>query len=329
MKKVRWGILSTAKIGVEKVIPAMQQSAYCDIAAIASRNIEQANAVAEKLNISKAYGSYEELLKDTDIDAVYIPLPNDMHVPWAIKAIAAGKHVLCEKPIALSATQAAELLEVSNQHPHIKVMEAFMYRFHPQWAHAKQLINDGAIGELKSIQSHFSYYNVDPNNIRNKKNMGGGGLMDIGCYCISISRFIFSKEPDSVMATIENDPKTQTDIYTSGILRFSNGTSSFTCSTQLVPYQRVNILGTTARIEIEIPFNAPPDKPTRMWLHTKNNIEETSFDGVDQYTLQGSLFSLAILNNTAVPTPLQDAVNNMKVIDACFKSGAEGQWISL
>jgi predicted dehydrogenase len=207
-------------------------------------------------------------------------------------------------------------------------MEAFMYRFHPQWAHAKQLIKEGAIGELKSIQSHFSYYNVDPNNIRNKKNMGGGGLMDIGCYCISISRFIFGKEPESVMATIEYDTKTQTDIYTSGMLNFTTGTSSFTCSTQLVPYQRVNILGTTARIEIEIPFNAPPDKPTRMWLHTKNNIEETSFDGVDQYTLQGSLFSLAILNNTDVPTSLQDAVNNMKVIDAVFKSGEQGIWVT-
>lgn len=328
MKKVRWGILSTAKIGVEKVIPAMQQSAYCDIVAIASRNIEQAKTVAAKLNIGKAYGSYEALLNDADIDAVYIPLPNDMHVPWTIKAIAAGKHVLCEKPIALSAAQAAELLEATKQHPNIKVMEAFMYRFHPQWAHAKQLINDGVIGELKSIQSHFSYYNVDPNNIRNKKNMGGGGLMDIGCYCISISRYIFDKEPESVMATIEYDAKTQTDIYASGILNFTTGTSSFTCSTQMVPYQRVNILGTTARIEIEIPFNAPPDKPTRMWLHTKNNIEATSFDGVDQYTLQGSLFSLAILNNTDVPTPLQDAVNNMKVIDAVFKSEEQGVWVT-
>lgn len=329
MKKVRWGILSTAKIGREKVIPAMQQSPLCDIAAIASRDMESAQTTAAALRIAKPYGSYEALLNDADIDAVYIPLPNDLHVEWAIKAIAAGKHVLCEKPIALSAVQAVALLEASQQYPHIKVMEAFMYRFHPQWAQAKKLVTEGAIGELKTIQSFFSYYNTDPNNIRNKKHAGGGGLMDIGCYCISISRYIFGKEPKSVFASVQYDSNTRTDNYTSGILNFSNGTASFTCSTQLAPYQRVHILGTEARIEIEIPFNAPPDKPARIWLHKKNGAEEIIFEAVDQYTLQGSLFSLAILNNTDVPTPLTDAVNNMKVIDAFFKSGEEGKWIGL
>lgn len=329
MKKIRWGILSTAKIGREKVIPAMQQSPLCDIAAIASRDTASAQSAADALQIPKAYGSYEALLNDAAIDAVYIPLPNDLHVEWAIKAIAAGKHVLCEKPIALSAAQAASLLEVSQQHPQIKVMEAFMYRFHPQWAQAKKLVTEGAIGELKTIQSFFSYYNVDPNNIRNKKHAGGGGLMDIGCYCISISRYIFGKEPDRVFGSVQYDSNTHTDNYTSGILNFSNGTASFTCSTQLAPYQRVNILGTEARIEIEIPFNAPPDKPTRMWLHKKNGTEEIIFEAVDQYTLQGSMFSLAILNNTEVPTPLTDAVNNMRVIDAVFKSGEEGKWVEI
>lgn len=329
MKKIRWGILSTAKIGREKVIPAMQQSPLCDIAAIASRDAASAKSAADALQIAKAYGSYEALLNDTAIDAVYIPLPNDLHVEWAIKAIAAGKHVLCEKPIALSAEQAASLLEISQQHPQIKVMEAFMYRFHPQWVQAKKLVTEGAIGELKTIQSFFSYYNIDPNNIRNKKHAGGGGLMDIGCYCISISRYIFGKEPESVFGNVQYDSNTHTDNYTSGILNFSNGNASFTCSTQLAPYQRVNILGTEARLEIEIPFNAPPDKPTRMWLHKKNSTEEIIFEAVDQYTLQGSLFSLAILNNTEVPTPLTDAVNNMKVIDAVFESGEEGKLISL
>ena len=329
MKKVRWGILSTAKIGREKVIPAMQQSPLCNIAAIASRDMESAKKTAAALQIAKAYGSYEALLNDADIDAVYIPLPNDLHVAWAIKAITAGKHVLCEKPIAMSAAQAASLLEVSQQHSQIKIMEAFMYRFHPQWAQAKKLVTEGAIGELKTIQSFFSYYNTDPNNIRNKKHAGGGGLMDIGCYCISISRYIFGKEPESVLGSVQYDSKTRTDNYTSGILNFSNGTASFTCSTQLAPYQNVNILGTEARIEIEIPFNAPPDKPTRMWLHKKNSTEEIIFEAVDQYTLQGSLFSLAILNNSEVPTPLTDAVNNMKVIDAVFKSSKEGKWIEI
>lgn len=329
MKKVRWGILSTAKIGREKVIPAMQQSPLCDIAAIASRDLESAKTTAAALQISKAYGSYEALLNDADIDAVYIPLPNDMHVEWAVKAMAAGKHVLCEKPVALSAEQAAYLLEASLQHPHIKIMEAFMYRFHPQWVQAKKLVKEGAIGDLKTIQSFFSYYNTDPNNIRNKKHTGGGGLMDIGCYCISIARYIFGKEPEMVLGNVQYDSNTHTDNYTSGILTFSNGTASFTCSTQLAPYQRVNILGTEARIEIEIPFNAPPDKPTRMWLHKKNGTEEIVFEAVDQYTLQGSLFSLAILNNTEVPTPLTDAVNNMKVIDAVFKSWENQNWVSL
>ena len=327
MKKVRWGILSTAKIAREKVIPAMQQAEFCEVVAIASRNMEQARAVAAQLNISKAYGSYEELLNDTEIDAVYIPLPNHLHVPWALKAIAANKHVLCEKPIALSALQAKELLEAAKQKPYLKVMEAFMYRFHPQWVHAKKLVDEGAVGQLKTIQSFFSYFNTDPANIRNNKEIGGGGLMDIGCYCISLSRFIFNAEPQSVIANIEFDPIMQTDSYASGILHFSTGTSSFTCSTQLASYQRVNISGTAARIEIEIPFNAPPDAPTRIWLHKKDAVEEIIFNAVNQYTLQGDLFSQAIINNTDVPTPLQDAVNNMIVIEAVFKSGEEGKWV--
>ncbi len=329
MKKIRWGILSTAKIAREKVIPAMQQSAFCDVVAIASRSAAQAAAVAAQLNIAVAYGSYEALLDDTSIDAVYIPLPNDMHTEWSIKAMAAGKHVLCEKPIALSAEQAAALLEAANQYPDIKIMEAFMYRFHPQWGHVKKLVTGGSIGELQTIQSHFSYYNVDLNNIRNKQSAGGGGLMDIGCYCISIARFIFGSEPESVLGSVRYNANTHTDNYTSGILNFAHGTSSFTCSTQLMPWQRVNILGTAGRIEIDIPFNAPPDKPTKIWLHTNSGSEEIIFDAVDQYTLQGSLFSLAILHNTAVPTPLEDAVNNMKVMDAVFKSGATGQLVML
>ncbi len=329
MKKIRWGILSTAKIAREKVIPALQQAAFCEVVAIASRDIEQAKALAAQLHINKAYGSYEALLNDAEIDAVYIPLPNHLHVPWAIKAIAVNKHVLCEKPIALSAAQAKELLEAAKQKPHLKVMEAFMYRFHPQWIQAKKLVDEGAVGQLKTIQSFFSYYNTDPNNIRNNKAIGGGGLMDIGCYCISLSRFIFSEEPESVFANIEFDPAMHTGSYASGILNFSTGTATFTCSTQLAPYQRVNILGTTARIEIEIPFNAPPDASTRMWLHKKNATEEIIFDAVDQYTLQGNLFSQAIINDTAVPTPLQDAVNNMTVIDAVFKSEEEGKWVML
>jgi predicted dehydrogenase len=323
MNKIRWGVLSTAKIAREKVIPAMQAGNYCSIDAIASRNIEQATATAALLGIPKAYASYEALLNDAAIDAVYIPLPNHLHVPWAIKALAANKHVLCEKPIGLTAAEAKQLQLAAQQKPQLKIMEAFMYRFHPQWQQAKKLVQQGVIGELKNIQSCFSYYNIDANNIRNQKDAGGGGMMDIGCYCVSLSRFIFNGEPQSVLGNVEFDPVSQTDRIASGILTFINGTATFTCSTQLMPYQRVNILGTNGRIEIEIPFNTPTSTATRLWVHTKNGSEEMIFDAVDQYTLQGDIFSKSILDNAAVPTSLQDAVNNMLVIEAVFKSSAE------
>jgi predicted dehydrogenase len=327
--KIRWGILSTAKIGVVKVIPAMQQGKYCDIAAISSRDLNEAKRVALTLGIPKAYGSYDELLSDSEIDAVYIPLPNHLHVEWAIKAVEAGKHVLLEKPVGLSSKQAEGLIQVSKKKPQLKIMEAFMYRHHPQWQKAKKMVEDGHIGKLKTIQSVFSYYNTDPNNIRQNPDFGGGGLMDIGCYCISLSRFIFGQEPKRVNGIVEFDPIFKTDRMASGILDFSTGTSTFTCSTQLMPFQRVNIFGEKGAIEIEIPFNAPPDKPTRLWLNTTEKTEEITFDICDQYTIQGDLFSKAILDNTEVPTPIEDALNNMLVIEAVFKSSESGLWVNL
>ena len=325
MDKVRWGIISTAEIGAAKVIPAMQNSAYCDIQALASRSLETAKAVAAGLKIPKTFGSYEALLDCAEIDAVYIPLPNHLHVPWSIKALEAGKHVLCEKPIAMSAIEAQKLLDASKKHPGLKIMEAFMYRHHPQWQEARKRVVSGQIGELRTIQSFFSYYNTDPGNIRNMADIGGGGLMDIGCYTISLSRFIFDAEPKKVCGLMEYDPKLEVDRITSAILDFGIGTSTFTCSTQLEPYQRVNIFGTRGRIEIEIPFNAPPDKPCRMWCQTREQIEEISFPVCNQYTIQGDLFSRAILNDTDVPTPLEDAVANMKVIEAVVQS-AKIRW---
>jgi predicted dehydrogenase len=329
MDKVRWGILSTAKIGREKVIPAMQAGKYCDVVAIASRDESHARQEAARLNIPKAYGSYEQLLADADVDAVYIPLPNNLHLHWAIKAIEANKHVLCEKPITLSYAEANKLLEAAEKKPHLKVMEAFMYRFHPQWQRTKKLVVDGAIGELRTIQSIFSYYNVDPQNIRNQKETGGGGMMDIGCYCISLSRFIFDKEPERVCGIVEYDPVLETDRMATAILDFTKGTASFACSTQLTPYQRVNILGTEGRIEIEIPFNAPSEKQTRMWLTTKSAMEEIVFEPINQYTIQGDLLSEAILNDTPTPTDLWDAVNNTKVIEAVIESSNTGGWKQL
>jgi len=329
MKKVRWGILSTAKIGREKVIPAMQKAGYCDVVGIASRNEEQAQSVAKLLNIPKAYGSYEALLNDDSIDAIYIPLPNHMHVEWSIKALNAGKHVLCEKPVGSSLADAERLLKAAQQNPQLKVMEAFMYRHHPQWQYAKKQVADGKIGELKTIQSFFSYYNVDMNNIRNRKDAAGGAMLDVGCYCVSWSRLLFDKEPERVFGVLEYDPQSQTDRLASGILQFSTGISTFTCSTQLMPYQRVNILGSEARIEIEIPCNAPPDKPLRVWIHSKSGSEEVVFDAIDQYTIQGDLFSQAILKDTEVPITLEDSINNMRVIEAVFESSEQNCWKEL
>ena len=329
MTKVRWGILSTAKIGREKVIPAMQGGQYSEIVAIASTNKQRLDEEADRLNIPTRYYTYEELLRDPHIDAIYIPLPNQLHVEWSIKCLDAGKHVLCEKPIAMSSQEASELLTAARQKPHLKVMEAFMYRFHPQWQEAKKLVRNGAVGEMRTVQAMFSYYNVDPQNIRNRPDTGGGGMMDIGCYCISISRFLFEREPARSFGIVEFDPALKTDRLASGILDFGNATATFTCSTQLTPHQRVNIMGTEGRIEIEIPFNAPPDKPTRIWVHTTKGTEEIQFDAVDQYTIQGDLFSKAIIENTPVPTPLEDAVNNMKVIESIFESSKKGSWVNI
>lgn len=329
MKKVRWGILSTAKIAREKVIPAMQAGRYCEITAIASRNIDQVRTIANELSIENAYGSYEELLDDPTIDAVYIPLPNHMHVPWTLKVLKAGKHVLCEKPIALSASEAYLLLEECKQHPELRVMEAFMYRFHPQWIFVKNLVDSGTIGSVGAIQAFFSYYNDDPENIRNKKEAGGGGLMDIGCYCISQSRYILGKEPIAAQGTINYDPVMKTDTLASAILDFGTCKSAFTCSTQLAPAQSFNIYGTKGLIKVEIPVNIPAEQTTRIWLEVDNKREEILFEPENQYTLQGDMFSKAILENDKAPTSLQDALNNMKVIEAIKTSDEKGEWTNI
>jgi len=327
MRKVRWGVLSTAKIGVKKVIPSMQLGDLCEITAIASRMLEKAQTVSRQLHIPKAYGTYEELLSDPEIEVVYIPLPNHLHVPWSIKALKAGKHVLCEKPIALTVTEAKELLDAARKYPKLKIMEAFMYRHHPQWQKTRQLVSEGKIGELRTIQSFFSYYNVDPGDVRNIAEIGGGGLMDIGCYCISLSRFIFGHEPQRVCGIMEYDPQFNTDRLTSGILDFVEGTSTFTCSTQLAPFQRVNIFGTDGFVKIEIPFNAPADKPCKIIFQHGKKTNEISLDIYDQYMIQCDSFSRAVLEDSEVPSPLEDAVANMIVLEALIRSAKNGTWV--
>lgn len=326
-KTLRWGVLSTARIGIQKVIPALQASQHGRVVAIASRELDKARTAARQLEIPTAHGSYEALLADDEVDAVYIPLPNHLHVPWAIKALEAGKHVLCEKPIGMSVSEAQQLLDAAARHPHLKIMEAFMYRHHPQWQAARDLVRDGRIGKLRTVQAFFSYWNVDSENIRNIAAMGGGGLMDIGCYCISQARYVFDAEPRRVMGITELDDTFGTDRLASGVLDFGCGTATFTCSTQLTPFQRVNIFGTEGRIEIEIPVNVPPDHPARLWHQRGQDIQEIVLDACDQYTLQGDVFAQAVFNDQSVPTPLEDAVSNMRVIEALQASAREGTWI--
>jgi len=330
MAKILWGVLSTAKIGWEKVIPAMQKGEHSEIHAIASRDYAKAKNMAEKLGISKAYGSYEELLNNKEIQAVYIPLPNHLHVEWTLNSLKAGKHVLCEKPITMNYKDALYLKKEIKKFPDLKVMEAFMYRMHPQWQKVKKLIEDGRIGRLKNIHSMFSYYNDNPKDIRNQPEIGGGGLLDIGCYCINLSRFIFNSEPVFAYGSIEYDPKLEIDRLVSGVLDFKlnnqtgeKGTATFTCSTQLMYNQLAEIFGTEGKIVIEIPFTPLPDRSCKIIHHRGEQITETEFGACNQYTIQGDQFSLAILNRTEIPTSFEDAVSNMKVIQSVFDSASK------
>ena len=329
MKKVSWGILSTAKIGVEKVIPAIQKGKHSQINAVSSRNIEKAEKTAKRLGIPKAYGSYEKLLEDPEIEAVYIPLPNHLHVEWTVKSLEMGKHVLCEKPIGMNFKEAEHLEREMSKFPDLKVMEAFMYRFHPQWQTTKKLVEERTFGELKNIHSIFSYYNDDPKDIRNQPETGGGGLLDIGCYCISLSRFLFESEPIRVCGVIEYDPKMKIDRLASALLEFERGTSTFTCSTQMAAHSRVEVCGTNGRIEMENPFVPSPESKTKIKHRVGPRTKEIIFEKCNQYTIQGDLFSQAILNDSNVPTPIEDGVANMKVIDKIIESHKKGTWVKI
>jgi len=322
MKTLRWGIMSTARIGMDKVTPAIQKAAGCEVVAIASRDEQQAVAAAAELGIPTAYGGYEALLAADDVDAVYIPLPNDMHAEWTTRAAAAGKHVLSEKPLAMTAAQAEEMLQACEE-AGVKLAEAFMYRHHPSWVEAVRLVREGSIGELQAVQSWFSYYNDDPSNIRNRVEHGGGATMDIGCYNINLSRLLFGAEPTTIKAAVRRDPVMGIDITTSAVLEFpGGGQSTFTCSIRSEGYQRAHIFGTEGRIEIEIPFNIPPDRETRIFVTAGGDppvapaTETMVFAPEDQYTIQAELFARAVLDDTDPVVPAADAVANMRVIEA-------------
>ncbi len=322
MTKVRWGIVSTADIGMAKVTPAIQKGKNCEVVAIASRDEGRAERAADDLGIPASYGSYEALLEADDVDAVYIPLPNDLHAEWTMRSAAAGKHVLCEKPLAMTAAQAEEMVTACRE-AGVKLAEAFMYRHHPSWVEAMKLVHDDSIGDIQAVQSWFSYYNDDPDNIRNRPENGGGAVMDIGCYNINLSRMIFGAEPLTIQAAVHRDPVMGIDTLTSAVLEFPGGRhSTFTCAIRAEPYQRVHIIGTTGRIEIEIPFNIPPDLETRLLLTAGGeppadpDTVTVVFPPSDQYTIQAELFAQAILDDTDVPVPPSDAVANMRVIEA-------------
>jgi predicted dehydrogenase len=330
IEPVRWGVLGTASIAVNKVIPAMQASALCEVVAIASRDGARAREAADDLGIRTAHGSYEALLSDPSIEAVYIPLPNHLHVPWSIRAAEAGKHVLCEKPIGLDAADARRLLEARDRSG-VTIAEAFMVRTHPQWIGVRERVRRGDLGDLRLVACHFSYFKDDPADIRSRREWGGGGLLDIGCYAVHIARWLFDAEPRRVVALVDRDARLDVDILASAILDFGQGRATFTCGTRMVPYQRVQVLGTRGRVEVEIPFNTPPDRSCRIRLDDGRDpvgtgVREMGFDVIDQFTTQGDAVSRAIRGIGPVPVPLEDSVANMATLDALFRSEVSADW---
>jgi len=323
---VRWGILSTANIGVRKVIPGTQEAERCEVVAIASRDGERAARTAAELGIPRAHEGYDALLTDPDVDAVYIPLPNSEHAAWTFAAARAGKHVLCEKPLAMNAAEAEEMVRACATEG-VLLMEAFMYRLHPSWVAVRDLVASGRIGRLRAVQSWFSYFNDDPRNIRNVPEYGGGALLDIGCYSVNLSRMLFGGEPARIEASVTRDPVTGVDVLTAAILEFEDGVATFTCSTRVEPDQRVHVYGTEGRISIGIPFNIPPDRPTEVFVTAGGDppvdphTEVMTFEPADQYAIEAERFARAVLDDEPTPIPPEDAVANMRVIERVFQSG--------
>lgn len=329
MKKVRWGVLGTAKIAREWVVPAMHKAENAELVAVASRSMESASAFAVANNIPQAFGSYEELIHSGEVDAIYNPMPNHLHVPWSLEAIKAGKHVLCEKPLGLDTQDAQRLVDAANAKPELVVMEAFMYRFHPQWIKVRELIDAGELGAIRQVHASFTYFNRDAKNVRNQPGIGGGGLLDIGCYCISVARLAFGKKPVRVNGVLDVDHDFEVDVHASAILDFGDGMATFNCSTQSSSGQLVHIVGDKARLVIETPFYKRDDHPCELILYTQNERRVLPIGHHDHYTKQVEAFSDAVLNGKPAPTPLQDAIDNMQVIDAIFASSENGAWTTV
>lgn len=331
IRKIKLGVLGVADIAIKRVLPAMKNCENCEIYAIASRDIKKANWAADEFKINKAYGSYEDMLNDKDVEAIYIPLPNHLHVEWIKKSLLAGKHVLCEKPLSLNIDEIKELIKLRDEKG-LKVAEAFMVRTHPQWLKTKELIDSGEIGKLELINGFFSYYNVDECNIRNVSKYGGGGIYDLGCYLINTSRYIFGEEPTRVISSLKIDEKFNTDILASVIMEFPSGRAVFSSATQLVEYQSMQFFGNKKMLELKIPFNSPIDRKTQIYISEGDILENekllSEFEICNQYTLQGDSFSKAIIEDNPVGVPLEDSLKNIAVIDAIFKSAKTGKWES-
>ena len=325
MKPIRWGVLGTANIFKKKLLPAMKESELVEIYAVASRSAEKAEETAREHKIPIWFGSYEELLADDTIEAVYIPLPNHLHAEWSKKAANAGKQVLCEKPFAMNAKEGEEAIDTIHSRG-VLFMEAFMYRFHPQWAKAKELIQQGEIGDIRTVHSMFSYNLPDPKNIRNIKEWGGGGLMDIGCYCVSAARYLIGREPKRVMASIQRDPEFGTDMLTSAVLDFDGIHAAFTVSTRAQDFQHVSVLGSNGAIDIERPFQPYKDSSAGITLDSGPDHRRIEVGTHDQYQLMLEAFSRAIRNGDTAPRSPEDAINNQRVLDALFASETSGRW---
>jgi predicted dehydrogenase len=333
MSKVVWGILGTANIGIKRVIPAILAGKQGVVGAVASRNAERAREVAARFGIARSYGSYQALLDDPQIEAIYNPLPNHLHVEWTVKALEAGKHVLCEKPIALNATEAQSIVAARDRSGK-RVIEAFMVRFHPQWHRVRSLVRDGRIGKVRALQSAFTFPVTSPDNVRNRFEYGGGALYDVGCYPIVTARYILGTEPERVIALLDRDPTLGIDRVTSGLVAFPGGEQLLlTSALQLALYQRVVVLGTQGRIELPVPFTPPKEHGCRIVIDSGASLDGSSavveeFAPVDQYELQCDFAAAAFRNASTQEFPIEDAISNMRVIDALYRSTISGCWES-
>ncbi len=325
MNPMKLGILGVSSHFIKRVLFPLKKSTLIEIYAISSRSKDKAKEASEKYDIPKYYSTYEELIKDKSIELVFIPLPNNLHAEWIKKCADHGKHILCEKPIALNAKEATECINYAKS-KNVYIMEAFMYKFHPQWKRTLELIQMGEIGNINFINTTFGYNNPDPNNIRNIKETGGGSLMDIGCYAISVPRFLLQSEPLRVISLMNYDRIFQTDILSSAILDFGYARATFNISTKTYPFQKVEIHGTQGIIIVQIPFNTFSDVKAKITVMTSVGLREISFELVDHYQLEFEEFVNVIRNNKPSPIPIEDAINNMKVIDAIIKSNKSCEW---